>query len=257
MVEDEPNDTGLPGQISRLIVPYEQKALQAPERILKADVGVMPIWLGSRLYDNSDLEKFRSELMWARFGQYSAFELPGAYDLKDQDPYPVLAPVDYDLRRVLTNIDRPLVIFIITTKEVAELPWVIDMTSGLMEVRRQANKKNTFVYKAIMGGFNFQKDGPEDPTGHFSRSATRAHELGGVLLPYHTDYLTPCTRRLVEFMNRVVGTDLPGEEFPNYSDEEIRKIAWHINKESFNSFYKKEGAIPKYPIENGRPVFAF
>ena len=248
---------GIFGSQGSGIVPYEQKALET-ERVLKREVGVMPIWLGQRMLDNSDLERFHFELsMGACFGQYRGFEIPDAYEMKGHEPYPALAEVDYDLRKVLGGINGPVAIFIIMTKDVAEFPWVVGMDKGLMDVRRLANKKNTFVYKVMMGGFEFQEDGPEDPTGHYSKRATRAHELGGVLLPYHTDYPTPCSRRLVEFMNRVVGADLPGEEFPNYSEEEVRKIAWHVNKEDFNAFSPREGAIPKYPIENGRPVFAF
>lgn len=83
----------------------------------------------------------------------------------------------------------------------------------------------------------------------------RAHELGGVYLPYNHDYPTVSTSRLVEFMDRIIGFDLPGNDFPGYEEEKVQKIAWHINREDFNLGSPRAGAIPKYSIINGRPVF--
>ena len=67
-----------------------------------------------------------------------------------------------------------------------------------------------------------KKRGERDPARRFSRNAMRTHELGGVYLPYNSDYPSVSLSRLVEFMNRVMGHDLPGREFPNYNFEELQ-----------------------------------
>jgi hypothetical protein len=62
--------------------------------------------------------------------------------------------------------------------------------------------------------------------------------------------------RLIELMNRIMGADLPGNEFPDFSMADLQKMAKHVNRENFNSFSRREGSIPKYPIgEDGRPLF--
>lgn len=130
-------------------------------------------------------------------------------------------------------------------------------TQGLYEIRRQRGRdQTTFIYKIILGA-GFSQKGRKDSAGHFSRNEMRAHELNGVYIPYDHDYRSLGIRRTTEFMNRVMGYDLPGVEFPNYSEVEIRKIAWNINREDFNAFSPREETIPKYSIVGGKPQFSF
>lgn len=71
---------------------------------------------------------------------------------------------------------------------------------------------------------------------------------------YKDTYPSPALARMAEFMNRVMGVDLPDLEFPNYSFEELLKIAAHINRENFNFGEPRADAIPKYFMgPNGRP----
>lgn len=76
-----------------------------------------------------------------------------------------------------------------------------------------------------------------------------------VELYYRHGYPSAAIDRLIEFMNRVMGVDLPGEDFPNYNFEDLLKIAAHINQENFNFGMPRADAIPKYEIgPNGRPA---
>jgi len=75
-----------------------------------------------------------------------------------------------------------------------------------------------------------------------------------VELYYKCGYPGAAIDRLIEFMNRVIGVDLPGEYFPNYNFNERLKIAAHINQENFNFGAPRVDAIPKYEIVGGRPA---
>jgi len=237
----------------------ENRDLIAPPEISKYEMGVLPIWLGKRDLVEDDLGKFYSEISFGldrQFNLYPLFSVPDADKIKD-DAYPAFVPVDLDLRRVLERIQNHLAIFIITTAQVSEYTWLSQTPQGLLDLRRQQGReKTTFVYKVILGS-GFSQEGSKDPEGRFSQNEMRAHELDGVYLPYGLDWPTVSIRRLIEFMNRVLGYDLLGEKFPNYSTEELQKMVWNINREDFNVWTPREDAIPKYPIVNGRPQFPF
>lgn len=239
------------------LITRKRHDLAVPVEIPKTQMGALPIWLGRRYYTEADIQSFRR--LDNLYGLYPTYLV--SFEFLDADrvdkPYPALIPLDKDIRKELGRIIDPLAIFIITSAEVAERPWVQHMSTGLMDVRKeQGLDQTTFVYSVILGS-GFSQEGKKDPDGHFSRNAMRAQELGSVYLPYNTDYPTVSTRRLVEFMNRVLGCDLPGNNFPNYSHEDLMKIAWHISKEDFNSVFPREGAIPKYSIVDGKPKFTF
>jgi hypothetical protein len=238
-------------------VAVSRKDLVTIPEIQRDEIGVMPIWLGKRPHD--DLERFNSYLeLYREFGLYPSFEIPDAGEAEYQaQPALAFAQVDLDLRRVLSSIKDPLAIFIITTAGISEYSWLTHLYESLQKFRKPQGKGQTpFVYKVILGS-GFLQEGPKDPEGHFSKNEMRAHQLGGVYLPYHPDWPSVGIRRLIEFMNRIMGYDLPGEKFPNYTGEEIAKIGWNINREDFNSWSKREGAIPKYEIVNGKPRFPF
>lgn len=247
----------------RGLIPYDQKAgaLTAKEKIRKDKIGAIIFWFGHRnAVVDDDIQRFRQKLMlWGRFGLYATFEIPEADQVK-AEAYPAFNQVSEDLGSKLSRIKGPLASFIVATPEIAEQrSWILPLPEGIREARRQQGEEDTFVYKIIMGGTGvpFNKEGSEDPSQHFSKNDMRAHELGGVYMRYNGDYPSVSLKRLVELMNRIMGYDLPGKYFPDYSAKDIQKIAWHIKRENFNLWTPMQGAIPKYPIVNGRPVFDF
>lgn len=244
------------------LIPVSQGLVErAP--IPKDQMVAMTIWFDRRGYGQDDwgtpddIAAFNMELLTrGQFVPYSEFEIPNVTVI--DEGYSAFADVDRDIRYKLSGIrSNPLAVFIVTTPQVAERPWFAFMDPGIKKLRQQLGAYDTFVYKIILGAaIPFSKEGPKDPSGHFSGNSMRAYELGGVYLPYGYDYPSVSTGRLVEFMNRIMGCDLPGREFPDYSFEDLQKMAWHISREDFNLFSPREGALPKYSIVNGRPQFA-
>jgi len=167
-----------------------------------------------------------------------------------------LQPVAEDLARELGSIRQPLAVFVIATPQAAELPYLDQLPKGILDYRLKHTQEPTFVYKIIFG-WGFTDMDYEDTDDHFSAPEIRSRQLGGIHLSFNEDYPTVCCGRLVEYMLRVLGHDLPGNEFPNYTPDEVEKIAWNIRRESFNAFSTMQGAIPKYPIVDGRPKFPF
>ena len=63
-------------------------------------------------------------------------------------------------------------------------------------------------------------------------------------------------RRCVELISRIVGYNRPGyNQFPDYDDETLWKMALHINLENFNKDTPRLGALSKQAFENGLPIF--
>jgi len=206
-----------------------------------------------------DLARFHHELKWSRqFGMYQPlFEFPQAEIMEDDNPAYKQANRDFlvflnDLR------DQPLAVFTVVSEEIVRRSWFPSMGETIKDWRRKLNAADTYTYQILLDrSYEFYKEGKEYPKDHFTPSSRRAADFGAVYLPYNSDHPSVSLSRLVEFMNRVMGCDLPGVEFPDYSFEDLRKMAHHINKEDFNTWGPREGAIPKYPIVNGRPLFAF
>lgn len=232
------------------------QSLQTKEALLRDQVGAITICLGERRSDE-DLANIHQKLTFREFGLYAEFEVP--YAEQAEEGYPAFDVVQKDIQNELLTIGtRPLAVMIVASSDVAERPWFRYMDPSIRELRWYLGAKDTFVYPIILGSSReFYLKGEKDPNGHFSRSSMRAAELDATYLPYNYDSPSVSIRRLVEFMNRIMGCDLPGGEFPDYSFDELRKIAWHISKEDFNAWFPREDAIPKYPIVNGKPQFAF
>lgn len=227
------------------------------ERLIDKDtMTVLPIWLGQRMLDNSDYSAFERALYAISFTTYQPFMFTDADKMKAAQPY--LGPMELDLKKFLNHTKGPSAVFVITTAEVAGLPWCEPFIQRLKEHQRKFNQQSaTFFYKIIMGGTGFLKADRKEAKGKFNAAEATAHGLNAVWLYYNTDAPTAGSERLVEFMNRVLGKDLPGREFPDYSSDELQKMAWNITRESFNAL-PKEGSIPKYSIgSNGRPIFPF
>ena len=244
-------------QVNTDLVKTGSEELVSPAEISKYIIGVETMWFGARDLVNDDLHAFNYELaLGKQFRHHASFELPDAGKVKGE-PYPAFAQADLAIRRELEMRHWPLAIFIVTTAKVAERPWLEDLPKGLHDLREQQGRDRiTFVYEIILGA-GFSQNSQQDPAGHFSRNEMRAHELGGVYISYTHDYRSLGIRRTVEFMNRVLGHDLSGEKFPNYTAEEIQRIAWNINREDFNSLTPRDRSIPKYPIVNDKPRFPF
>lgn len=221
--------------------------------ILKDNVTVLPIWFGSRLLDDSDLQTLQ---MFLPFPIHN-LAIPEANDMKKADPK-ILRPLADNLRNILDNTKNPMAVFIITTAQSTKHPWIEQFPQKLTEYRRQYNKRDDiFIYKLVWGGW-FPDIKSYEREGRFDAYEKRAHELGAVYLYFNGDAPTAGSRRLVDFMNRILGNDLPGKEFPCYTPEEVQKIEWNINRENFNGLSVREGSVPKYPIgKNGRPIFPF
>lgn len=234
---------------------YEQsnRSLAGKSPILKRTMGVMTAWFGKQMYDDSDYGAFMRESFFALGGVHLAtFHIPDADEVKDRDPY---RPVAADIARELDHIKNPLAVFIIATPKAAELRHIDRLPQGILEYRFNRNADPTFVYKIIFGyGFSNPTYKDCDP---FTEEEIRSRQFGGVFVPFNGDYPSVAGRRLSEIMGRILGYDLPGDEFPNYTPDEVEKIAWNARRENFNAFSIKEKAIPKYPIIDGRPLFPF
>ncbi len=235
---------------------YEQSksALQNRAPILKHKIGVVTAWFGKKMYDNSDYEAFMMEVNCSplRSKLYAEFYVPDADEVKNREAF---KPMSSDLAKELDRLTCPLAVFIIATPRAAELHHIDHLPQGILEYRFARNAIPTFAYKIIFG-YGFSNPTYKD-YAPFSEEEIRSRELGGVFVPFNGDYPSVAGRRLTEIMLRILGHDLPGEEFPNYTPDEVEKIAWSARREDFNAFSPKEGAIPKYPIIDGSPLFQF
>ena len=225
-------------------------------RILKESISVLPIWLGTRFFDNSDYSAFdRALYMYRRFAFYNPFTFFNAEELKDAWPY--MGRMELDIKKSLNGIEEPVVIFFIVTPRVAECVWLNTFSQNLKKYRCDHQKNDIFVYKIIMGGSGFQKDPRYTTESKYNPYERKSIELGGIYSYLNTDAPSNGCKRLVDLMNRILGMDLLEDEFPNYNMEELQKIAWNINRENFNSGSVRKSSIPKYPIIDGKPKFAF
>lgn len=229
------------------------RSLRDKEPVLKRTMAVLTAWFGKQMYDDSDHEAFMRESSFRLNGVHLAtFYIPDADELKDAESY---RPIADDLARELDGIKSPLAVFIIATPKAAELRHIDRLPQGILEYRFARHAQPSFVYKIIFG-YGFSNPTHKD-CGPFTEEEIRSRQLGGVFVPFNGDYPSVAGRRLTEIIGRILGYDLPGEKFPNYTPDEVEKIAWNARRENFNAFSVKEGAIPKYPIVDGRPVFPF
>lgn len=257
----------LPEKFTGGLTSFGDAGTVSKRTLLKSQVTHLTIWLGQRHLDNSDLETFYRVSDIQRFKPNVQLVIPEAQTI--DDPQTLRRPVTDDLIPHLDQIVNPLAVFIITTPGVAEKPWSSSFCEAIGQYRWQTrNLSDTAVYRIIMqGGFNHERfssiykryydlyDAEQKPL--FWPEEEIAQELGAFFLFFNSDAPTAGCERLVDFMGRILGRDLPGAEFPTYSFDEITKIAWNINRENFNVSLKA-GSVPKYPIgPDGRPIFPF
>lgn len=255
--------------IGRDLIHLDNQNSVAKRTLFKNQIATISVWLGQRDLVNQDLETFYQVSYMSRFQPYACFDIPDAGRIEDPES---LRPVVEDLTPNLDLIDKPLAVFAIMTAEVAEKPWSSRFCDAILQYRRATRQlDDTAVYRIIMGGgFNRGFYGPHGARYHqyyelcdkgeeprFWPEEEIAQELDASFLFYNSDAPTAGCMRLVDFMRRILGRDLPGVEFPCYSFEEITKIAWHVNRENYNAL-RKPGTIDKYQIgEDGRPIFPF
>lgn len=224
----------------------------------KADVGVFVVWLGGRLWDASDLHACHH--IPGKFLGYT-YPFTGKGDVKDcrrllREADEFLA--DELVSKHILRHNRTLAVFLVTTWEAVEFAQKHKLNQRHKDNRPLMaslipRSQLVFNYLIIMDGGKYYS--PEE-TGPYTDNDKMAHRLGGVFLGYNTDAPTAGGARLTDFIYRIMGYDLKNDSFPNYDFETLKKMAWHIKKESFNSCSRKEGAIPKYAFdETGKPIF--
>lgn len=219
----------------------------------KENVVLVPVWIGGRTYDNSDLSAFESELsrlriMRTAIHDLASIELRARYGKRY---LMLLRQLCANLKNVFLTSKNPLLLVCILPAFVMDLCWY----KPLMRVLARSAKKHGHYFCVIACGGDFEKPAPYIENAFFDQNERTAFELGAIYSFYNGDAPSAGMGRLVELINRMTGVDLPGDEFPGYSFEEIALIAHNINREDFNAFRRRDGAIDKYPIENGRPVF--
>ncbi len=213
----------------------------------------MIVWLGHRqgfgLSDDYDAFCRVSTEALPRVSQF--------YVNRTEEDHELLGEMTSDLSKGLDRIHFPLAVFVVVSERVAEERWSDRFCQAIREHRlRTQEDDNTGVYKIILGGGQgFAKQGTWIPESILDPDEIRAQELNGVYIHFNMDAPTAGSYRLTEFMQRVMGLDLPGAFYPGYSFEELQKIAWNINRENFNFGSPREGAIPKYEIAKGHPIF--
>jgi len=226
------------------------------KNVKKSTVIALPVFLGARTLDGSDIEEFEHEFSSER---RFIFYYPSIMDalnvnLKKHHGHRYfgdLVCVIETIKRIIDYADEgdKVVIFYIVTADVAE--------SSYFDIFKKVLKKytsNCFEYTIIVGG-RFKRRIGIDHDSPYNMWEQIAHQLGAVSSFFNSDAPTAGIKRLVELMNRIMGTDLPGENIPDYSLKDLRQMAWHVNRENFNCRNVREGAIQKYNIVDGKPVF--
>jgi hypothetical protein len=235
------------------LVIYEQvnQSLKDKEPVLKRKMKIMTLWFGRQKLDDAGYESF-DDRIFGKLREACAENLyvPHAGDADSVECYRSVFP---EIIKTLKETENPLAVFIIATPKVAELGHTDHLPRGLLGYRFANNTYPTFVYKIIYGSGSTSL--ARKGRSYYTREEIRARKLEGIFVSFSSDSPSTSARRLIEIIKRILGYDLPGEEFPNYAPDEVEKIVWNANREDFNSLWSREGAIPKYPIVDGRPVF--
>lgn len=211
------------------------------KEILKKQMVSLPVIFGGRSLIDNDIEAIVDE--WAVGVSYQAL-----YFTFLQRGFHNFRATFSDMEKLVAEIisqNRPLCIFLILNGSAAKeaKTWI----RFIQET--QAKREDIFVYPIVYGGgcYSSEKKGGDLEYLYNAGYAARLYFDG--------DAPTAGARRLSEYANRILGRDIKTEFFPAYDIETARKMAHHINLESFNSFGQKEGSVPKYPIRDNRPYF--
>lgn len=217
----------------------------------KIDVKILILWLGGRLWDHRDLDAFRTESYYGGLG-YTIISCP----------YPFSPKEDLSEYREALLSAKTVISGAIEKREAIAVFTILNWDIIKFIERKKTDKSQflsheiipkdplLFNYRIVMdGSFWNKKKCKMTPHG-------KANEFGAIWSYFNGDAQTAGGRRLTDLIARIMGYDLPGEEFPDYNWEDLKKIGQHISRESFNSDEPPSWAIPKYKIgENGRPIF--
>jgi len=142
----------------------------------------------------------------------------------------------------LLNSDA--VIFPIITWETSNLYYVKGFIS---EIKKSAKDENR-VCPIILDDLN-QTDDPKKIDYELESAAAE------IALPCHCqNQMTVIgAMRCVELIRRIMGYDTDDCHFPNYRQEFLKKMARHLNRQSYNKRTRRENALNDYKIINGVP----
>ena len=148
--------------------------------------------------------------------------------------------------------NQRLVTFCVISWEIAKSKWFYDF-QGMLKEGRRPNQRFFRIYKIIL-----EKSETELPPADYGVNERQALVLDAVYSYFkNSDAEGAACRRVIELMNRIMGADLPGNDFPDYHIRDQARIAWHTNREDFNwgPDNPRKDAIRKYKIIDGRPDF--
>ena len=200
-------------------------------QILGSDVYATTLFFGTRLLGNRDLGVFADHFQLTNSGAcHSIGYLNDKCDNFDKKFQVVTNALDQDLQKAKKQ--KIKIIFLILTWATAKNHQkIVSLTENL--------RKKGVIVCPIIWDEPFTKNRPN----YFDK-------MGLSYLYFDRDAQTAGARKLNEFIQRILGYDLPGKLFPNYSQNTIIKIAEHINHENFNGWPKKTNYLPKYIIKN-------
>ncbi|MDD3486902.1 MAG: hypothetical protein PHF35_00785 [Candidatus Moranbacteria bacterium] len=215
----------------------------------KEEVSALPVFIGQRTYDGSDIEELMSGFwMYRGFNSFHPQVVSYVGLKKRKGLIRKIGKLKGGLIRRIREAEEAVAVFLIMVWSVAQEK---DIVQNLVnKIRKRCPADKTFIYQIVMdyGGAEMIFSRPKD--------LSLVQEGKALYSFFNHDARTAGSHRLIELMNRIMGADLPGDEFPNYPMADLQKMAKHINHENFNSFGRREGSIPKYPIgEDGRPLF--
>ncbi len=220
-------------------------------KIEKETINVLSVLVGNRTFNRDDFWAFSSNfLIYYNLRNYNPLLWDCIfYDYLKEEVHNFKKTIKSVQKEIKNTTDYPLAIFVIlirpTAEETKELPDLMKYIKNL--------KKNIYIYPIIWDRYTKSISDPK------KRNKQKEHYLyiseQAVHISFGGGAPSAGARRICEFIQRILGYDLPDKFFPDYSWETIRKMANHINQESFNAFNPPLWAIPKYPIRNGRPHF--
>ena len=218
------------------------------------EVVALPVWLGTRTYDHSDLSAFTSDwYIYRAFGSFEKIVFP-EIDIKVAYNRKYLSRLKEIINRIENMVSKSeyqIAIFLVFSADSLESRWFEPFMKAI-----EKNSPNCRIYKIIMGGnFNHDKLCDREKAEPYLPHEIRCHEFGAVYSYYNSDAPSNAIHRLIELMNRLMGYDLPDKKFPDYSLGDVKKIAWNVSREDFNTFGKRKDCVPKYKIKDGKPVF--
>lgn len=203
------------------------------KKIINKNVTVLPFLIGSRSLIYRDFEEF--DMHFSAKSYYSPLYV-GYFNRKQNHFQKNLVNAEKQAIDLINQDQNPIVIFpILSMMAAKEARALIECFKRLKAIR-----EDVFIYPIIWDEY-----------------ANNYLYTSGIAVYLFIDMDAPTVGaiRITQYIERIMGYDLPGGLFPEYTQEDANKMARHINFESFNAFGRKAGAIPKYPIIDGKAHF--